>query len=247
MVSRVTWDCATKRDAELQGNKADTAWRVDSSGFLKQTSKREPASADLGSDLLLQCALRRRSIAFGMADLASYESMELVMDLFLRELMRAPPPGFSKVTLDQLLRADRELFFKLGHRCRTGVRRMPDGRRPFDVQVPLIIDSPQFRYLLMPLPGTSSKSQSPNDTGGRTDANSKKRSSLEQSNADLRAQIKRLKAAQNGATDQTLTGGGGEGGGKGGGKKGKCRSPKVPSGLVGKNFQTTHGEPICFA
>ena len=66
-------------------------------------------------------------------------------------------------------------------------------------------------------------------------------------NADLRAQIKRPKAAQNGATDQTLTGAGGGGGGKGGGKKGKGRSPKVPSGLVGKNFQTTQGEPICFA
>ena len=210
VVSHVTWECATKRDAELQGSKADTAWRVDSSGFLKQTSEREPASADLRSDLLLQCALRRRSIAFEMADFASYESMELVTDLFLRELMRAPPPGFSKVTLDQLLRADRELFFELGHRCRTGVRRMPDGHRPFDVQVPLILDSPQFRYLLMPLPGASSKSQSLNDSGGRSDANSKKRSqtSLEQ-NADLRAQIKRLKAAQNGATDQNLTGGGG--------------------------------------
>ena len=186
-----------------------------------------------------------------MADLASYESMELVTDLFLRELMRAPPPGFSKVRLDQLLRADRELFFELGHRCRTGVRRMPDGCRPFDVQIPLILGSPQFRYLLMPLPGASSKFQSLNDSGGRrSDANSKKRSqtSLEQSNADLRAQIKRFKAAQNGATDQNLTGGGGGGGGKGGGKgKGKGRSPKVPSGLVGKNFQTTHGEPICFA
>ena len=98
----------------------------------------------------------------------------------------------------------------------------------------------------MPLPGASSKSQSPNDSGGRNDTNSKKRSSLEQLNTDLRAQIKRFKAAQNGATDQTLAGGGG--GGKGGGKgKGKGRSPKIPSGLVGKNFQTTHGEPICFA
>ena len=106
------------------------------------------ASADLRSDPLLQCAFRRRSIAFEMADLASYESMELVTDLFLRELMRAPPPGFSKVTLDQLLRPDRELFFELGHRCRTGVRRMPGGRRPFDVQIPLILDSPQFRYFL---------------------------------------------------------------------------------------------------
>ena len=99
----------------------------------------------------------------------------------------------------------------------------------------------------MPLLGASSKPQSLNDSGGRDDANSKKRSSLEQSNADLRAQIKRLKAAQNGATDQNQTGGGGGGGGKGKGKKGKGRSPKVPSGLVGKNFQTTHGEPIRFA
>ena len=181
-----------------------------------------------------------------MADLASYESMELVTDLFLRELMRDAPPGFSKVSLDQLLRADRELFFELSHRCRTGVRRMPDGRRPFDVQIPLIIDSPQFRYLLMPLPGgTSSKTQNPSNSGGRTDTNPKKRSPLEQSNADLKAEIKRLKAARNGAADKAPDGGGG--GGKGGGKGKKGRSPKVPSGLVGKNFQTSQGEPICFA
>ena len=97
---------------------------------------------------------------------------------------------------------------------------MPDGRRPFDVQIPLILDSLQFRYLLMPLPGASLTSQSLNDSGDRSDANSKKRSqtSLEQSNADLRAQIKRFKAAQNGATDQNLTGGGGGGGRQGRGQ-----------------------------
>ena len=246
VVSHVTWESATKRDAELQGSKADTAWRVDSSGFLKQSSEREPSRADLRSDLPLQCALRRRSIAFEMADLASYESMELVTNLFVRELMRDAPPGFSKVSLDQLLRADRELLFELSHRCRTGVRRMPDGRRPFDVQIPLIIDSPQFRYLLMPLPGgASSKAQNPSDSGGRKDTNPKKRSPLEQSNADLKAEIKQLKAARNGAADKAPDGGGG--GGKGGGKGKKGRSPKVPSGVVGKNFQTSHGEPICFA
>ena len=59
-----------------------------------------------------------------------------------------------------------ELFFELSHRCRTGVRHMPDGRRPFDVQIPLIIDSPQFRYLLMPLPGGRLRSLSPRATVG---------------------------------------------------------------------------------
>jgi hypothetical protein len=249
-VKYISLEHATKRESELQGTKTNTEWRVDSSGFLKQSTEREPSRADLRSDLLLQCALRRRAIAFEMADLASYETMEAVTDLYLRRLMATPLPGFSKVSLDQVVRADMELFNQLSSLCLGAVKRAPDGRRPFDVHIPTITDSIDFRYLLAPLPGNASSGKSQQfDDANLGDS---KRRSLEQSVKDLREENKRLrtKGPQTPASSyshQQSSGGGGKGSkGKGKGKS-KNHSPKVPPGLVGKSFQTSHGEPICFA
>eukprot|EP00972_Heterocapsa_arctica_P020958 3087913-Heterocapsa_arctica.AAC.1 len=77
-----------------------------------------------------------------MADVAAFETLEQVTDTLLREYTRTPPPGYAKVTLEQLHRADRDVFRQLAEKCRAGVRSMPDGRRPFDVYLPGILETP---------------------------------------------------------------------------------------------------------
>jgi len=248
VVKYVPWEACTKRAAELQGAKTDKTWRVDSNGFLKESVVSDVPCADIKSDLLLLCALRRRALAFDMADVASYETMEEVTSALLAEYLSTPPPGYARVSLEQLRRADMEVFRQLSDRCRQGVRRAPDGLRPFDAHIPTILASPAFRYLLMPLPGRGGVSGS-SDEGT---AGAGKRS-LERTVQELRAENKRLRAAAGSAGSASYTpspsGGKGKGAGRKGGKsqgKGKFRGPNMPPVLVGKAWQTAAGDPICF-
>ena len=244
-VRYVPWESCTSRDVELaEGAKTDRAWKADSSGFLKQTAVSDASKADTRSDYKLLCALRRRAVAFEMSDVASFDSLEVLTNVLLAELHRVPPPGYAKVSLDQLARADKEVFKLLAERCRSGVRRGPDGLRPLDVHLPSVVDSPQVRYLLMPLPASG---RSMPDSEAASQGNKR---SLEQAIRDLKAENKRLRASH--VPSPPGGGGGGHkgGGGKGSGKKGPGRGtgkPRVPAALIGKSFQTPAGEPICFA
>ena len=245
-IKYVPWEACTSRDSELaDGTKTDKTWKADSSGFLRQTHAAESSKADVRSDYKLLCALRRRAVAFEMSDVASFDTLEVLTNILLAELNRAPPPGYARVTLDQLARADKEVFKLLAERCRSGVRRDLDGRRPVDVHMGAIVDSPQVRYLLMPLPATG---KSMPDSDGVSPSSKR---ALEQAIKDLRAENKRLRSVHAQAPGG---GGGGKGGqpgnGKGSGKKGAGRGsgkPRVPAPLIGKAFQTAEGEPICFA
>jgi hypothetical protein len=252
----VSWEQCTKRDSELSASakQESKTWKVDASGFMREATIPDPSKADLGSDYRLLLALRRRAIAFEMVDIAAYETLELLTDVLLKEYMKVPLPGHSKVSLEQIHRADREVFLRLSDMCRDGVKRLPDGRRPFDVHIPMIIESFTFRLLLAPLMvGDPSKSSSP-----QTHEDGSKRA-LEQAVRDLRAENKRLRmqapranASSSNAHNQSKGGGAAKGAGRGGKGQGKgagnpSRGPRMPPSLVGKSFQTAHGEPICFA
>jgi hypothetical protein len=252
VVKHLPWELCTKREAELQGTKSEKAWRVDSAGFLKESATDEPAKADTRSDYLLVCALRRRAIALEMADVVSFDTMECITDTLMREYRRAPPPGYARVSLEQLRRADQEVFRQLSELCRSGVRRGADGRRPFDVHIPKILETPMFRYLVMPLPGGA-----PNrSTGDDSAASASKRTlDLQQSIRDLRNENKRLRASRAAASP---TGGSqqsaGKGGGKGRGGKSQGKGSgvphsmsRMPAPLIGKSSRTPSGAPICFA
>ena len=251
VVKHIPWDACTKRESELEGARTDKSWKVDSSGFVKESSVSEPTRADTRTDFMLMCALRRRAISLEMADVADFETMERVTDVLLRELHRAPPPGYAKVSLEQLRRADLELFRQLAELCREGVRRGPDGRRPFDAHIPDIIISPQFRYLLMPLPGAPPGRTATSDdvTGSSSDRRDAKR--LHQSVQDLRAENKRLRlqsASSSSYSHQPSGGKGSKGGGRGKGRdKGSNRAIRMPTPLIGKSNLTPAGEPICFS
>jgi hypothetical protein len=253
LVTHITWEQSTKRESEIHGVKTEKAWHVDASGFLKASETPVPASADVRSDLRLLWAMRRRAIALEMTDLASYETMDAVSERLLAAYLETPLEGFARVSFEQLFRADQYLFTTLSGMCarQHGVKRGPDGRRPFDIFVPQILESPKFQYLITGLPlGGASTRGSPASDSAATEP--KKRSSLEQANKDLRNENKRLRTAARSDSSHTHghsgSGKGGKGSGKSGSKgQGKQRRPTMPPALSGKNFQSESGEPICFA
>ena len=254
----VAWDECTKREQDLCKTKKDKQWRPDAAGIVKERAVERGSVAELGTDLLLRYALQRRGLAFEIADLMDYDTHQNIVDLLLREYMRAPPHGYAKVSLEQICRADREIFKGLQDACRSGIRRDVAGARPLDSAVPRVLDSERVRLLLVPMHGAAhrgagggghesrkrSRSTSRSPEQGASRAAKKRRAKLgklEQENQRLQKDVEALR--KNSDYNRRDDDRGSQNKGKG---KGRGRETPMPKALIGKSATTKDGEPICF-
>ena len=238
----ISWEDCTKRDLEVEGIKKDKSWREMPDGTLKAfRSDVSDPKVHIVSDLLLKNCLQRRGMVLDMADLMDYSVHELLVNLLISEYQREPMRGFGKITWDQLRNADKECFRILAAECRDGIRRDVNNRRPLDRQMLGVLKNPNFRFLLVGLPGASSskrgRSASPPRGGGSasSQASNKQAARIKQ----LEAENRNLKTKK---TD-TFTKKKKEKDGKG---KGKERHTPLPKGLAGKSAKSPSGEPLCF-
>jgi hypothetical protein len=116
--------------------------------------KREdlPAPAQLDSDYRLRLALQRRALAYDQAGLCTYATLELWNAKLMRSLMAVPPSGYSKVNVEQLIRADMALFRLAQERSRAGIKARPDGTLPLDAIITALATDPEVTFYLLPLP-----------------------------------------------------------------------------------------------
>lgn len=79
-------------------------------GTLKTSAGDSLAAVDVGTEMKLMYALQRRGLAFDLVGLVTWDvHMEWTNKLF-RALMTESIPGFNQISVQQLLRADQELF-----------------------------------------------------------------------------------------------------------------------------------------
>ena len=107
--------------------KQSEIWKADSSGNIRQSEAESALRCEVGSELEVLNALRRRGIAYELANLMSYEVHETIVNLFFTELQREPIDGFKKTMLGQLSVADREVHLRLAERTRAGLPLGPGG------------------------------------------------------------------------------------------------------------------------
>ena len=154
-VRYVEWSRCTSRTQEVNNVKEDgdlRVWKTDSSGAIKAVNKEPSLSANLTTELDVHNALRRRGVAYEVAQAMSFETHEKVINFFFFELKKEPMEGFSPVTLQQLASADREMHVRLAEATRGGLRPGPAGELPLDIPVQQILDGPELRWMLMPMP-----------------------------------------------------------------------------------------------
>lgn len=106
----VRWEECTKRDQELMGIKTDPVWKPDSNGLIRETKVAESLKADTDTDLKLRLALQRRSLSFDQARLVDYTVFEKWTQVMMDAFTAVPPEGHLKVSVEQLHRADMQLF-----------------------------------------------------------------------------------------------------------------------------------------
>ena len=155
----IEWSRCTSRTQEVNNVKEDhdlKIWRADGSGTIKATSKEPSMQAILSTELDVHNALRRRGVAYEIAQAMSFEVHESIINYLFFELKKDPLEGFAAVTMQQLAAADRELHVRLAEATRGGFKPGPAGELPLDVHVQRILEGPELKWILMPHPKRAS-------------------------------------------------------------------------------------------
>ena len=208
------------RKAEVGLDKPKKELTIESNTTVTVKDKQHDISCDTSSDLLLQEALTRRALALDLVGVATYSVVNTYNRFLMDQLKTDPPVGCSKVSIQQVLRADKEAFLRMAEKLTNGIKRRADGTNPMDTQFQELQSDPKVVFHLLPLPMSSSShsSNSNRDTKGNTSA-----------------------------APMTNQGKGQGFGGKGKGKKRKWRAPRnMPPALANKQSETKNGKPLCW-
>ena len=157
----ITWippSKCSKRDSEVQNNLKEKPMILSlEQQMVKLASPAEPIVADTSTDLQLQWALQRRGLAYDQRALIKFDEHEAWVQQLLGQLTREPPPGFSKITAHQAIRADRELFTIMAQELQDSVQPDARGNFPMEIKLKELRTDPRVTMFLLPMPKGSAK------------------------------------------------------------------------------------------
>ena len=149
----VPWDKCISRPTELLGGRKDSSWRAGADKSVREVESITFAKADYSSDFKLYQLLARRGMAIHMAGMMTYAAHDKWVQSLIAEMHREQPAGWNKVSIDQLQRADIELWTRVSEATRDGLQRDARGRLPVEESFTRLMDSPQVRLMLLPTQG----------------------------------------------------------------------------------------------
>ena len=207
------------RRSEFSAKKQGKELIIDGSG-LAIKEKQTTTVCSLATDLDLVMALRRRALAFDLIGVATFNTINKYRQALAQRLQEPPPPGYSKVSLQQLIRADRAVFLRASE-LTTTLKRSAGGQLPLDTILDAILLDPSVAYHLLPLPLSNSSSAETSKDG--------KRPSADPGSSQRGAKIQKFAKRP---------------GGPGAVKK---TNFAVPKELIGKLRQTPKGHRLCWS
>ena len=167
--------CTSKEQEILNvSQREDRHITVDGTGSVKIKDKEMKLEADLSNDMLLRLCLMRRGLALDQCNVLDYAKHDAWVEKILDIRLESPPDGYQRVTLQQIVNADRKLFLKLAELTRSGIQITAKGR-PVDLVFEQAVNHPDVLHLLQPMPtakGSSSTSAPNQKCSSRQCANS---------------------------------------------------------------------------
>ena len=247
----ISWEFCTKRYDELHGVKRDKTWVADANGLIKVKDGEQRLLANTGTDLLMRYALQRRGVALDMANLLSYEVHEELIARLIREYMTPVPAFYRPLPIEQLQRADAELWRLALEATRDGIRGLPGNALPLDQAFHVGMADSRFSLVLMPMPAGGSRNfggDATSTAAHQADSgslNNKKRKGKHQRQAAKIKELTRDKTEQSRSEEKTP-------------KRQRVEAPyqaskstepepRMPLQLRGKSSKDPHGRYICFS
>ena len=153
----------TSREHEVLYSKSSKQLHIDSDKLLVKEETKVPDQT-ASTELQVLEALKRRGVAFALVDTLSWNVHERYLQALFSHLRTEPPEGYVKTTLQQLLKADRQVFLTM-IRQDVSVRRQEDDTLAMDSAIMAALQSYEVGFHLMPLPkpkATDAKAQQAN-------------------------------------------------------------------------------------
>ena len=153
----ISLERCTSREWEITMGKNKKQISIDSEKMVVKERSEIPDQF-YSSELQAFEALRRRGLAMTFADMVSWEVHEKYIQQLTSHLRNDPPPGYTRPTLPQLLKADRQVFL---HMIRAGVelKRLPSNLLDMDTKIMEALHSYEVGFHLLPLPKGSAKTE----------------------------------------------------------------------------------------
>ena len=141
----------SKRETEIQMTvKEKTAVVALEQQTLKVTAAEVPLKVDNTTELQLQWSLMRRGIALDQCRLVEWKTHQLWVQYLLNLLSKPAPEGYNRVRMDQLVKADRELFLIMAEDFQVSGKNLADGA--MDAAMHQLKTDPRITMHLLPLP-----------------------------------------------------------------------------------------------
>jgi hypothetical protein len=145
---------ATSRDQEIQHGAKNLPSVVQlEQHTLKLSAPDSSLEAECASTIQLQWCLQRRALALDQVRLSSWECQSKWISQLMTTLNTPPPPGHARITLEQLVRADKQLWTEMSKAFNEAVVAAIAGDEPpFDEHVQRLRSDPRVTMYLLPLP-----------------------------------------------------------------------------------------------
>ena len=226
----IRWERCLKKDAEEEGTRKVSNIDANSQGLLRISTESVAGDADTSSELLLRFAISRRGLAYDQANLIEFSLHEAWVTKLFTFRLRDAPAYHARISLEQLLNADRALFARLSQLTRAGIVPTAAGVRPIDLVFEDATKESEVLLLLTNLPLAVS---------GPT----RVRAIEQDDNRQTKKPKAVAKSESRGQSKPAAKASGKRRGGKGDGKA--RRAPALPKGLEGSSI-TPDGSNICF-
>ncbi|CAE7664556.1 unnamed protein product [Symbiodinium sp. CCMP2592] len=139
------------RFQEMSPQKKDSAVQMDNEGNLKVIQKKPEPTCDTAGMYPLRQAFQRRSLAFDLGHLCSFEAMETWINKLFEAVQRTVPKGYVAVSLGQVVTADRELFVRLADMLEGQLQKPIGVEKPMDAALRDLSGSQEINQFLQPL------------------------------------------------------------------------------------------------
>ena len=137
---------------EIQAFRKGVAVSTDASGMLKLSTNVSEPTCVATLELELRSAFQRRNIAMDLARLASCKTAEGWSQPLFSRLLRDPPRRFAKVSIQQLLDADQQLFTMASYETMGNLSETPSKTRPLGEAISTLKEASDILQYLLPLP-----------------------------------------------------------------------------------------------
>ena len=142
-----------KRESEIQMNTKDKPQTlVLENQTVKVSAPAVEQNIDTSSEMTFQWCMQRRGIALDQSRLVDWANHQIWLQQLLTTLAKDPPEGYSKVRIEQVIKADRELFTIMSNEIKGSLRPTPAWTMPMDEALKLLRVDPRVTMHLLPLP-----------------------------------------------------------------------------------------------